>query len=135
MSVLENSVTPVAFPVGRLKLVTRPNGTGSEPTVKTMGMAFVAASAAGRSDVAGGRDDGNVAVREIGCECGKTAVIIVSPAILDGDVLTLDVPGLAQALAKGVRVERIRGERRTVQKANYRAGSSLPECGQPVQDR
>ena len=31
-----------SMPVGRLRLVTRPNGTGSDPTVKTMGMAVVA---------------------------------------------------------------------------------------------
>ena len=46
MSVLENKVTPVALPVGRLRLVTRPNGTGSEPTVKTIGISVVADCAA-----------------------------------------------------------------------------------------
>jgi hypothetical protein len=37
---------PVALPPGRLRLGTRPKLTGSEPTVKTMGIVFVAAIAA-----------------------------------------------------------------------------------------
>jgi hypothetical protein len=44
--VLENSVMPVALPEGRLKLDTSPNRTGSDPTVKTMGIDFVAPCAA-----------------------------------------------------------------------------------------
>jgi len=46
IKVLEKSVTPVAFPLGRLRLVTRPNGTGSDPTVNTIGIVVVAACAA-----------------------------------------------------------------------------------------
>jgi hypothetical protein len=38
--------TPVMFPPGRLRLVTRPKRTGSSPTLNTMGMLAVAALAA-----------------------------------------------------------------------------------------
>ena len=40
------STTPVALPSGRLRLLTRPNATGSPPPAKTIGMVAVAALAA-----------------------------------------------------------------------------------------
>src|SRR5215831_10790468 len=43
---LPNQLTPVTFPPGRLRLVTRPTLTGSAPLVKTMGISAVAALAA-----------------------------------------------------------------------------------------
>jgi hypothetical protein len=43
---LANQLTPVTFPPGRLRLVTRPTLTGSAPLVKTMGIVAVAALAA-----------------------------------------------------------------------------------------
>jgi hypothetical protein len=39
-------LTPVALPLGRLKLATRPSWTGSSPMVNTMGIVVVAALAA-----------------------------------------------------------------------------------------
>src|SRR6202007_2296511 len=40
------AATPVSLPPGRLRLATRPNATGSTPTVKTIGIVEVAALAA-----------------------------------------------------------------------------------------
>jgi hypothetical protein len=45
-SVLEKRVMPVALPPGRLKLLTRPKVTGSDPTVNTTGVMALAAIAA-----------------------------------------------------------------------------------------
>ena len=45
-SSLVNTLTPVALPPGRLKLLTRPSWTGSKPLANTMGIVAVAAFAA-----------------------------------------------------------------------------------------
>src|SRR5262249_58076798 len=42
-----NTVTPVRLPPGRLRLVTSPTSTGSNPMIKTIGIVVVAAFAAG----------------------------------------------------------------------------------------
>ena len=45
-------VTPVILPPGRLRLVTRPNCTGSTPVPNTIGMVLVAAFAASDAGIA-----------------------------------------------------------------------------------
>ena len=42
-----NTVTPVRLPPGRLRLVTSPTSTGSNPIMKTIGIVVVVAFAAG----------------------------------------------------------------------------------------
>ena len=58
---------PVTLPVGRLKLVTRPDETGSPPVVKTIGMLLVAALAAKAvGKLAGCRNHGRPQLDEFG---------------------------------------------------------------------
>ena len=47
-----NVVTPVRFTPGRLRLATSPTSTGSVPSMKTIGIAEVAAFTANAAEVA-----------------------------------------------------------------------------------
>jgi len=47
----DKMVTPVRLPPGRLRLLTRPNSTGSTATAKTTGIELVAAFAANAEGV------------------------------------------------------------------------------------
>ena len=89
--------TPVTLPPGRLRLATRPVLTGSMPVVKTIGIVAVAALATGAAMpfamiTATWRRTRSAAIP------GSRSSLKVGPAILDGDVLTLDETGLVQAL-------------------------------------
>ena len=78
------------LPAGRLRLATRPDLTGSVPTIKTIGIVVVAAFAdLGRSRSAH-RDHGHLLANQIGRESWQSIISIFRPAILDRHAATVD---------------------------------------------
>jgi hypothetical protein len=67
-SVPLNTLIPVAFPPGLLKLSTRPSRTGSPPAVNTIGMLAVAAFAA-RGDRCDGSFSETASLQSVGRFC------------------------------------------------------------------
>jgi hypothetical protein len=92
---------PVRLPSGRLRLVTRPDLTGSVPTRKTIGTVVVAA-------FAGRRDHSCLVANQIGCESWQSINLIFRPAIFNRDVLAVDVACFAEALAERGHHRRVR---------------------------
>src|SRR4029077_7776334 len=89
----ENPTTPVRLPPGRLRLVAKPNCTGSTPMWKTIGMVAVAALAASVAGVPTLTIAGDPAVDEIDRQRRQAVVLAVCKAIFDRHVLTFDVAG------------------------------------------
>src|SRR5262245_18168131 len=96
------TLTPVIFPPGRFRLMTKPDLTGSSPLVNTIGIVLVAVLAA---SAAGGPPPTITAtLRRIKSAASSASrSYTIRPAILYGDVAALDVPGFVQALAEGGR--------------------------------
>ena len=95
----EMKLTPVTLPPGRLRLATRPSPTGSPPVIKTIGTVVVAALAA--------RAAGTLPTIRATCRRRRSATSAGNRsgwfsvrAVLDRDVLALDVPFFLQALAE-----------------------------------
>src|SRR5215475_7089839 len=94
--------TPVALPPGRLWLATRPYGTGSSVTPKTMGIVKVAALAANATFW-----PPVVAIK-----------LIFGPAVFDPHILAFDIAGVFKALAKRAQ---------TVRHPVRRSGLEIPD--------
>src|SRR5215470_17285449 len=91
-------VTPVTLPPGRLRLAMRPSLTGSPPVTKTIGIVVVADLGYNcRGDVMRS-DHRHLTAYQIGCEVGQSVSLVLRPAILDHDILALDVAGFTNAL-------------------------------------
>src|SRR5262249_3576774 len=49
-------------------------------------------------------DHRHLTAHQIGCEVGQSFLLVLRPAILDLDILALDVPGFMNALPEGGRI-------------------------------
>ena len=104
-------LTPVRLPLGRLRLATIPNLTGSLPLAKTIGVVEVDALAASAETAP------PVAKITAACRQTKSAasagtiVLTVRPAVFDRYVLALDVAVFTKASAKRSHVRRDAVER------------------------
>src|SRR5436190_23717396 len=76
-------LTPVMLPPGWLRLATSPILTGSNPAVKTIGIAAV-----------------DLTPDEIGCEFGQPIVLVLCKAVFERHILAFDKPGFIQALTE-----------------------------------
>src|SRR4051812_6368542 len=85
--------TPVAFPLGALKLVTSPNFTGSAPLTKNNrdGARRLFRGEGCRKVL--GHDDCDLLPHELRCEGWQAAVVAVCPSILDDNAGAFDKPG------------------------------------------
>ena len=110
--------TPVRLPPGRARLATRPAATRS-PTAKTIGIvevALFAASAAGCRR----RDHVDVAADEVGGQCGQPIVVAIRPAVLDRQILSLDIAGFVQSLVERGHIWCKRPGRADAEEADHR---------------
>src|SRR5262249_4727121 len=86
------------LPLGRLRLATRPNPTGSVPTLKTMGIVVVAPLAA---STAGAPPPETITLTdEIGDQCRKSVVLTFRPTVFDRHILAFDITRFLQTLAE-----------------------------------
>ena len=94
----ENSVPlkPVRLPPGLGRLATKPCATGSETRTKTTGTVLVACRTTSRLTVVTARITSGIS--PISCEVGQSIMLVLRPAILDHDILALDVAGFTNAL-------------------------------------
>src|SRR5262249_12406387 len=56
----------------------------------------------------------------IGCEVGQSLDLVLRPAILDHDILALDVAGFTNPLPEGGQITCTIGKRRTAEESNHR---------------
>ena len=102
-----NTLMPVTLPPGRLRLLTRPNLTGSSPTMNTIGIVLVAAFAAKPRDVSSSScDHGHSARNQIGGKPSKSIIPTVRPTVFDRNILTLDISSLVQTTSESSDVLR-----------------------------
>jgi hypothetical protein len=87
-------LTPVTLPPGRARLATRPSLTGSSPPKKTIGVVEVALFAARIAVRLPRGDHVDLAVDEVGGQCGRPVTEALCPAVFDRDILSLDITGL-----------------------------------------
>ena len=93
------NVTPVKLPLGRLRLATRSDLTGSAPIVNTIGTVVVAAfSGDSRNATSTGNEDRRLARYEFGSKRGETIELTFGPTIVDRHVLAIDITGLGKTL-------------------------------------
>src|SRR5262245_54177437 len=76
-------------------------------------------------DVTGLGDYGDLLMDQIGRQRRQPMVLLLRPAILDGDIPTFDKAGFAQALAKGAHPTRVQVGGRTAQVPDHRHRSLL----------
>src|SRR5262245_56725709 len=57
---------------------------------------------------------------QIGCEVGQSVVLVLRPAILDHDILALDVAGFTNPLPEGGQITCTIGKRRTAEEPDHR---------------
>src|SRR5262245_37470672 len=65
-------------------------------------------------------DHGHLTAYQIGCEVGQSVGLVLRPAILDHDILALDVAGFTKALAECGQIACTTDRRRTAEEAYYR---------------
>ena len=65
-------------------------------------------------------DHGHLTAHQIGCEVGQSVDLVLRPAILDHDILALDVAGFTNALPECCHETCSVGKRRTAEKPNHR---------------
>src|SRR5215471_20465359 len=65
-------------------------------------------------------NDRHLSTHEIGCERGQSIVLSVSPAIVQGDVSTLEESGIIQALSDQCVERRVNGRRTGAKNSNHR---------------
>src|SRR6516162_2357725 len=113
-------VTPVTLPPGRLRLATRPSLTGSPAVTKTIGdrrsrrLGYNCRGDVMRSD------HRHLTAYQIGCEVGQSLDLVLRPAILDHDILALDVAGFTNPLPEGGQITCTIGKRRTAEETDHR---------------
>src|SRR5215813_10382466 len=89
------------LPAGRLRLSTRPSFTGSEPTLKTMGIVLVAALAASAAvALPGVAMTATWRCTSFGHQCRHALDLILCPTIFDYNIAAIDETGFAEALTK-----------------------------------
>src|SRR5260370_30237257 len=93
---------PVMFPPGRARFVTIPLPTGSPMTPMTMGVVVVACFAASTASVPQVRIDVHVEADEVVRKLGKLFVVSLGVAVLEANVLTLDIPEIIEGLSKRI---------------------------------
>lgn len=92
-------VTPVKFPPGRFKLVTRPNATGSLPTANTTGTLNNAMGGNGRR-ISASHYNRYIVANQIGDHLRQLIVLPCGKAKFVSDGLTFDKSGLSYTLAE-----------------------------------
>src|SRR5215475_3968821 len=65
-------------------------------------------------------DHRHLTAYQIGCEVGQYIVLVLRPAILDHDILALDVAGFANALPECGQVACTISKRRAAEESNHR---------------
>src|SRR6516162_4239711 len=65
-------------------------------------------------------DHRHLTAYQIGCEVGQYVVLVLRPAILDYNILALDVAGFANALAECGQITCTISKRRAAEKSNHR---------------
>ena len=65
-------------------------------------------------------DHRHLTAYQIGCEVGQYVVLVLRPAILDHDILALDVAGFANALPECGQIACTISKRRAAEKSDYR---------------
>src|SRR5499427_2494969 len=65
-------------------------------------------------------DHRHLTAYQIGCEVGQSVVLVLRPAILDHDILALDVAGFANALPECGQIACAIGKRRTAEEPDHR---------------
>src|SRR5262249_6161206 len=89
------------LPLGRLRLATRPNPTGSVPTLKTMGIVVVAPLGREHGRSASARDDhAHLPADEIGDQCRESVVLTFRPTVFDRHILAFAITRFLQTLAE-----------------------------------
>src|SRR5215211_1016696 len=74
----------------------------------------------GWSGAAMSNDDGDLLANQIGRQRRQSIKLVLGPAIIDQDVLTLDIAGVLEALAKPARALRKTVRRYCTEKADHR---------------
>src|SRR2546425_3281793 len=101
------SVFPVMLPPGWERLVTRPEPTGSETAVKTMGIEVVAPLAARAAGVVAATITSTLRRTSLFGECGERLITALGESALDQDVLTFDVAERPEPFTEGLKVGRV----------------------------
>ncbi len=65
-------------------------------------------------------DHRHLTAYQIGCEVGQSVVLILRPAILDHNILALDVAGFANALPECGQITCTISKRRAAEKSDHR---------------
>src|SRR5262245_28227778 len=65
-------------------------------------------------------DHGHLTAYQIACEVGLSVGLVLRPAILDHDILALDVAGFAEALAEWRQIACTIARRRAAEKSDHR---------------
>src|SRR5262245_5397855 len=65
-------------------------------------------------------DHRHLTAYQIGCEVGQYIVLVLRPAILDHDILALDVAGFANALPECGQIACAISQRRAAEESNHR---------------
>src|SRR5215470_10141000 len=65
-------------------------------------------------------DHRDLTAYQIGCEVGQYIVLVLRPAILDHDILALDVAGFANALPEWGQIACTISKRRAAEESNHR---------------
>src|SRR6266446_2354070 len=113
-------VIPVTLLPGRLRLATRPSLTGAPRLTKTdrdrrsRRLGYIC-----RDDVMSS-DHRHLTAYQIGCEVGQSVVLVLRPAILDHDILALDVTGFTNALPEGGQIACTISKRRAAEEPDHR---------------
>src|SRR4029450_7253877 len=71
-------------------------------------------------------DHRHLTAYQIGCEVGQSVVLVLRPAILDHDILALDVTGFTNALPEGGQITCTIGKHRNAEEPDHRRGRLLP---------
>src|SRR5215475_12841929 len=72
---------------------------------------------------------------QIGCEVGQYIVLVLRPAILDHDILALDVAGFANALPEWGQIACTISKRRAAEESNHRHRGLLRARRERPRDR
>ena len=92
--------TPVKLTPGRLKLLTRPSSTGSEPIMNRIGIVDVASLAAAASAMPPAAADRDASLNELGSEPQEAVVLLIGRAIVDDKIAVLDQALISQSVHK-----------------------------------
>src|SRR5262245_31638947 len=86
-------------------------------------------------------DHRHLTAYQIGCEVGQSLDLVLRPAILDHDILALDVAGFTNPLPEGGQITCTIGKRRTAEETDHRhrrllrARRERPRCCRAADER